>query len=66
MNIEKELEVIFDDPLLKMSEEEELLFDVPQDMRRVMAKKQADYVAQHTSARTLRTTNLCLKRCIRN
>jgi hypothetical protein len=48
MNIEKELEVIFDDPLLKMSEEEELLFDVPQDMRRVMAKKQADYVAQHT------------------
>ena len=47
MDIDKELEEIFDDPLLKMSEEEEQLFDIPQDMRRVMARKQADYVAQH-------------------
>lgn len=47
MNIDKELEAIFDDPLLKMSEEEESLFDIPQDMRRVIAKKKPDYVAQH-------------------
>ena len=47
MNIDKELEAIFDDPLLKMSEEEESLFDIPQDMRRVIAKKTPDYVAQH-------------------
>ncbi len=46
MNIDKELEAIFDDPLLKMSEEEERLFDIPQDMRRAIAKKKADYVAQ--------------------
>lgn len=46
MNIDKELEAIFNDPLLKMSEEEERLFDIPQDMRRVIAKKKADYVAQ--------------------
>ena len=48
MNIDKELEEIFDDPLLKMSEEEQGLFDIPQDMRRVMAKRKPDYVAQHT------------------
>jgi len=47
MDIDKELEAIFDDPLLKMSEEEQSLFDIPQDMRRVIAKKKADYVAQH-------------------
>lgn len=47
MNIDKELEAIFDDPLLKMSTEEEELFDIPKDMRRVIARKQADYVAQH-------------------
>lgn len=47
MNIDKELEDIFDDPLLEMSEEEEGLFDIPQDMRRVIDKKKADYVAQH-------------------
>ena len=28
MNIDKELDAIFDDPLLKMSEEEESLFDI--------------------------------------
>ena len=47
VDIDKELEEIFDDPLLRMSEEEEKLFDIPQDMRRVIAKKKADYVAQH-------------------
>lgn len=47
MDIDKELEALFDDPLLKMSKEEERLFDIPQDMRRVIAKKKADYVAQH-------------------
>ena len=47
MDIDKELEAIFDDPLLKMSKEEESLFNIPQDMRRVIAKKKADYVAQH-------------------
>ena len=47
MNIDEELEEIFNDPLLNLSEEEEKLFDIPQDMRRVIAKKKADYVAQH-------------------
>lgn len=47
MDIDNELEALFDDPLLKMSKEEESLFDIPQDMRRVIAKKKADYVAQH-------------------
>ena len=47
MNIDKELEEIFDDPLLEISEEETRLFDFPQDMRRVIAKKKADYIAQH-------------------
>lgn len=47
MDIDKELEAIFDDPLLKVSVEESKLFDIPQDMRRVIAKKKADYVAQH-------------------
>ncbi len=47
MDIDKELESIFDDPLLKVSYEEAKLFDIPQDMRRVIAKKKPDYVAQH-------------------
>ena len=47
MDIDKELEAIFDDPLLELSKEEETLFDIPQDMRRVIAKKKPDYVAQH-------------------
>ena len=47
MDIDKELEEIFDDPLLKLNAEEQSLFDIPQDMRRVIAKKKADYVAQH-------------------
>ena len=47
MDIDKELESLFDDPLLNVSEEEKDLFDIPQDMRRVISKKKADYVAQH-------------------
>ena len=47
MDIDKELEELFDDPLLNMDAEEQSLFDIPQDMRRVIARKQADYVAQH-------------------
>ena len=47
MDIDKELEALFDDPLLNVREEERSLFDIPQDMRRVIAKKKADYVAQH-------------------
>lgn len=47
MDIDKELEALFNDPLLNVSEEEKKLFDIPQDMRRVIAKKKADYVAQH-------------------
>lgn len=47
MDIDKELEAIFDDPLLKVNYEEAKLFDIPQDMRRVIAKKKPDYVAQH-------------------
>ena len=46
VDIDKELEAIFDDPLLEVSEEEAKLFDIPQDMRRVIAKKKADYVAR--------------------
>ena len=47
MDIDKELEKLFDDPLLKVSYDEAKLFDIPQDMRRVIAKKKPDYVAQH-------------------
>ena len=47
MDIDKELEELFDDPLLKLNAEEQRLFDIPQDMRRLIAKKKADYVAQH-------------------
>ena len=47
MDIDKELEALFDDPLLDVSEKEKKLFDIPLDMRKVIAKKKADYVAQH-------------------
>ena len=32
---------------MNIDKEEQSLFDIPQDMRRVIAKKKADYVAQH-------------------
>lgn len=50
MNIDKELEEIFNDPLLSnISDKEKDLFDIPDDMRNVMDKrpKRPDYVAQH-------------------
>ena len=37
MDIDKELEALLDDPLLNVTEEEKSLFDIPQDMRRVIA-----------------------------
>lgn len=48
MDIDKELEDIFDDPLMNVSYQEAKLFDIPTDMKSVMAnKKEApDHVAQ--------------------
>ena len=48
MDIDKELEDLFDDPLLDLSEQETELFDIPAEMKRVMAAKrvQPDYYAQ--------------------
>lgn len=46
--MKKELEELFDDPLLDISSKEASLFSIPEDMRKVMeSKKQPDYVAQH-------------------
>ncbi len=47
MDIDKELEEIFNDPLLNISEREVELFDIPADMRKSMeSRNKADYVAQ--------------------
>ena len=47
MDIDKELEEIFDDPLLDITAREVELFDIPADMRRSMeSKSKADYIAQ--------------------
>lgn len=47
MDINKELEEIFDDPLLDISNQEAKLFDIPEDMQKAMKeRKQADYIAQ--------------------
>ena len=47
MDIDKELEEIFNDPLLNISEREVELFDIPADMRKSMeCRNKADYVAQ--------------------
>ena len=47
MDIEKELDKLFTDPLLgDITPQEVELFRMPADMRRVLHKKQADYVAQ--------------------
>lgn len=47
MDTEKELEAIWDDPLLNLTEKEAELFNFPADMRRVMeTRNKADYVAQ--------------------
>lgn len=47
VNIDKELEDIFDDPLLEISDREAELFDIPKDMRKNVKRNSADYVAQH-------------------
>lgn len=48
MDIDKELEDIFSDPLMDVSYQEAKLFDVPADMKGVMAQKKdaPDHVAQ--------------------
>ena len=47
MDLEKELDKLFDDPLLgDITPKEVELFRFPPDMRKVIHKKQADYVAQ--------------------
>lgn len=47
MDIDKELQEIFDDPLLNISKREVELFDIPADMRKSMeSRNKADYVAQ--------------------
>lgn len=49
MEIDKELDAIFGDPLMNVSCEEAKLFDVPNDMKKAMQlKKKPDYVAQRT------------------
>ena len=48
LDIDKELNEIFDDPLLDITEREVALFDIPADMRKASeARSRADYVAQH-------------------
>ena len=45
MDIDKELEEIFDDPLLNVSEREVELFDIPDDMRKSMeSRNRADFL----------------------
>lgn len=47
MDVNKELEDLLNDPLLDMTEKERSLFDIPDDMKKVMEKRaKADYVAQ--------------------
>lgn len=47
MSIEEELKAIFDSPLLQISEREMALFDIPSDMKKVVAaRSQPDYYAQ--------------------
>ena len=47
MDIDKELETIWDDPLLDLSQKELGLFDFPSDMKKVMeSRNKTDYVAQ--------------------
>ena len=48
MDIDKELDELFNDPLLNIEEGEKKLFDMPEDMRRVIKeKKRPEFVAQH-------------------
>ena len=46
MDIDKELEELFNDPLLDISEKEMSLFDIPEDMQKVQAgRTQPDHYA---------------------
>ena len=47
MDIDKELEEIFNDPLVELSPKEAELYDVPKEMRDASKKKKVDYIAQH-------------------
>ncbi len=48
MDIDKELEELFKDPLLDIPDSERKLFDVPDDMKSVIKeKKRPEFVAQH-------------------
>ena len=68
MDIDKELEDIFKDPLMDVSYQEAKLFDLPADMKEVMAqKKDAPYhVAQENCVRTSHSLSHSLNMCIRN
>lgn len=47
MDLDKELNDIFKDPLLRdISEKEKAIFDMPDDMKKVIERKQIEYVAQ--------------------
>lgn len=46
MDVKKELEAIFDDPLLDISDTEKELFSLPEEMKTAVQKMQAEYVAQ--------------------
>ena len=49
MDIDKELETLFEDPLLAITPKEAALFDIPADMQLAMQhRKKADYVAQYS------------------
>ena len=39
MDIDKELEALMNDPLLNMTEQERALFDIPEDMKKVIEKR---------------------------
>lgn len=41
MDIDKELEDILNDPLLEMTEKERSLFEIPEDMKKVLRKREA-------------------------
>lgn len=67
MDIDKELEDIFSDPLMDVSYQEAKLFDVPADMKGVMAQKKdaPDHVAQRNCVRISHSLSRSSNRCIR-
>ena len=47
MDLDKELDDIFQDPLLgDISAREKDIFNMPDDMKKVIERKQAEYIAQ--------------------